>query len=220
MRKSSPSGSHQSHLSVPVFKVGEATPVSQIVCAKGRASGLSGPCRLVFLLVLETLEPHPSFRRTQLSAGGDGGQGGPFRVRPSAQTALVLLCEPGEPVAEAGGPGWWRWGPGIPRAWRLPSTSAGKTWARCGPGAQRVSVGPPLTPTLPRMGTGEGWNSSNESGHPLLPGRGSGEGTGERAAEVTASFPLGCCLHPAGELALGFAACSPGQVCQERHPVL
>ena len=64
----------------------------------------------------------------------------------------------------------------------------------------------------------DGQNSSNELGHPLLPGRGSGERAGERAAEAAASFPLGCCLHPGGELALGFAACSPGQVCQERWP--
>lgn len=40
-------------------------------------------------------------------------------------------------------------------------------------------------------------------------GRAPGEGAGERAEEVAANFPLGCCLHPSDELALGFTVCSP-----------
>lgn len=40
-------------------------------------------------------------------------------------------------------------------------------------------------------------------------GRAPGEGAGERAEEVAANFPLGCCLHPGDELAVGFTVCSP-----------
>lgn len=46
-----------------------------------------------------------------------------------------------------------------------------------------------------------------------------GVGTGDRAEEVAANLPLGSCLHPSDELALGFITCSPGQVCQERLAV-
>lgn len=87
-------------------------PVSQIVCAKGRASGLSGPCRLVSFLSWKPWAAPLLPKDTALSWWGRGPRGAPSGC--SAQTALVLLCEPGEPVAEADGPGWWRWGPGIP----------------------------------------------------------------------------------------------------------
>lgn len=60
-------------------------------------------------------------------------------------------------------------------------------------------------------------NSSNKLGHPLSPGWGSREGAGERAEKAAANFPLPCCLHPSDELAPGFTASSPGQVCQDRR---
>ena len=91
-RESNPSCSCWSHLSFPIFKVGVTIPTFQIVSVKHRASGLSALWRFVFFLVLETLELHPSFQGTQLSAGGNGSQGAPFRARSSSQMALVLPC--------------------------------------------------------------------------------------------------------------------------------
>ena len=141
-----PPGSHQSHLSVPIFKVGVATPVSQIVCAKGRALGLSGLWRLVFLLVLETLELHPSFQRTQLSAGGDGGQGGPFRCDPAPRWPLSCSVGLGSQWQRQVGRG----GGGGGRGTREPGTFLAPVQGRCGLGAgleHRESLwAPPLTP--------------------------------------------------------------------------
>lgn len=167
---------------------------SQVVCAKGRASGLRGPWRLVFLLVLETLEPHPSFHRTQFSAARD--RRGPFRGRPSAQTALVLLRGPQEPVAEAGGLGWRRWWPGIPRAWHLPGTSAGKTQG--GRGLEhRESLWAPRPPP-PHPGRAQGRDGTPRTSWGTLlslggaPGRGLGRGQQRRLPAshwVLASLP-------------------------------
>lgn len=146
-----------------------------------------------------------------------GTEGAPSGDDPAPRRPLSCSADPGSQWQRQ--VGWDGGGGGLGS--QEPGTFLAPAQGRRGvgaPGAQRVSVGPPLTPTPPRMGTSEGWNSSNELGHPPLPGRGSREGAGERAVEATASFPLGCCLHPGGELALGFAACSPGQVCQERPP--
>lgn len=72
--------------------LGRQRQTRQTVSVKRRASGLSALWRLVFFLVLETLELHPSFQGTQLSAGGNGSQGAPFGARSSSQMALVLPC--------------------------------------------------------------------------------------------------------------------------------
>lgn len=98
----------------------------------------------------------------------------------------------------------------------LPSTGQEKSAG--GSGGQRFSVGPPQSPLPAHSVWAQVWyETPPTSRDTLFPvGGAQGEGAGERAAKAAANFPVGRCLHPSDELALGFPACSPGQVCQEK----
>lgn len=62
-----------------------------------------------------------------------------------------------------------------------------------------------------------GMETSPTSWETLCPQGGApGRGLGKGPEEAAANFPLPCCLHPSDELAPGFIAFSPGQVCQDR----
>ena len=103
--------------------------------------------------------------------------------------------------------------------WRLPSTRKEKLVGGQ-PGGQRSSVGPLQSTPHTHPVWAQVWdgNSSNKLGHPLSPGRGSRGGGWGKGRGDACQLPTGCCLHPSDELALGFTAFSPGQVCQEKPP--
>lgn len=62
-----------------------------------------------------------------------------------------------------------------------------------------------------------GMETSPTSWDTLCPQGGApGRGLGKGPEEAAANFPLPCCLHLSDELAPGFIAFSPGQVCQDR----
>lgn len=112
---------------------------------------------------------------------------------------------------------WMRWGPRHsknPGAFPAPG---GEEKPGGGSGGQRPSVGPlqPTPHTHPVWAQVWDGNSSNKLGHPFSPGQGSRGGGWGKGRGGGCQLPTGCCLHPSDELALGFTAFSPGQVCQE-----
>jgi hypothetical protein len=148
-------------------------------------------------------------RSLALSAGGNRAKRPPpGHPLPPTMPLLCLLVRPGmsgQGVQVHGGDRDFS----IPRALQPPKhqpRGEGRGWV-C-----RTKMPHPSSLHMPSVGTGVGW----KLGHPLSLGaglQGGGWGKGRRGSS---NFPLGCCLYPSDELALGFIAFSPGQVCQGR----
>lgn len=139
-------------------------------------------------------------------------KGPPSRARSSSQTALTLLCWHG-PWEMQRYLGW----DGVDEMGALCSKNPGTFPAPAersgGAGLEdKDSLWAPFSRS-PHQRCG--METPPTSWDTLFPWGGArGEGAGERAEKVAANFPLGCCLYPSHELALGFTACSPGQVCR------
>lgn len=113
--------------------------------------------------------------------------------------------------------GRMKWGLGIPRTLASSQHQGREVGGGAGLEEQSSSVGPLQSPTPhthPVWAQVWDGNSSNKLGHPQFPGRGSRGGGWGKGKGGSCQLPTGCCLHPSDELALGFPAFSPGQVCQ------